>query len=294
LDGWHTLPIIRDHAGSSTRIEKIAWVPLHRHIRSFTVGRVHRKGRIGSNGFEQTGVVVRQTIEIPLEETCFGRKRTRWSRLERRKGLEIFRAGRARIQGDGSSLERTRTHTNRFIGIVSNRVTIDAGSDGLVRVVICFAGILQIIVVLGVTIVAGSDGPVRVVIYFATISAGSDGLFRVVICFAGILRMFVFLRDTIVAGSEKLIRLARINIAGSAVIGGIDGLEIIMTGCITIEIILGCLARIRTGSETGIKGIFVVRWHKTGAGGHAGVERVTVNFWSFQEFMFKHRTAATD
>jgi hypothetical protein len=233
---------------------------------------------------------------IPLEETCDERKRTRRNRLERREGFKIFRAGRATIQGESSRLARTRRNTNGFNGLfVDHSVTIVAGSDGLVRVVICFAGILQMIVVLRVTIVAGSDGLVRVVIYFATISAGSHGgLFRVVICFAGILQMFVVLRVTIVAGSNELICFVRINIAGLAGIRGNDGLKIILAGCITIKIILGCLARIRTWSKTGIKRIVVVWWTGTGAGGHAGLKRVALNFWSFQEFVFKDRTATTD
>ena len=121
-----------------------------------------------------------------------GRVRNRGKRLKRTHGLK----NRTTIRADCSGGTNTGTGSNRFDSFSADRVVIKAGSNGLARVVISFARILEMVVVQNVTIFAGS-------ICFATTRAGSYGLVRVVICFAGILGGMV----TIVAGSDGLERV---------------------------------------------------------------------------------------
>ena len=127
-----------------------------------------------------------------------GKRRER-GRRNRLKRTHEFK-NRTAIQAESSGQTNTGTSSNRFHSFSADRVTIKAGSNGLARAVICFAGILEMLMLKKVTIIAGS-------ICFATIRAGSYGLVRVMTCFAGILRPFVALMVTIVAGSDGLERV---------------------------------------------------------------------------------------
>ena len=172
-------------------------------------------------------------------------------------------------------------------------VMIGAGNDGLARVMISFAWILEMLVVLMVAIIAGSDGLVKVVICFArmfqmlgdlevTIIAGSDGLVRVVICFAGVGTSDDGLIDISVrwtmsrAESE---RVKRINVVGSVRIRASDGLEIVMVGWM---------------AKTRIERITSDRWTTMRADGNPRLVSFGVVCWPIKEFVFKDTMTTKD